>query len=266
MVSVNDRDALVEELTEFYQKLQQLQNLTEAEGKGKASSSDVDKCEALRSELLRESGKFQPIVTKLTGRRSGQIFGLEFDIWAEALRGQWSPTRAMALSMLVDAVNEAIGILQAQPELEKHLGAAASPDLPNVIFDKMQFHPKIVEVSGSLFKSRHYAPAILQAFIAVNSFARQKTGLSLDGKQLMAQAFSETDPVIRLNQLRTQSDKNEQEGFKFLFMGAMVGIRNPKAHDNIVQTDPFRTLEYIGLASLLMKRAQEGKLRRRRKK
>ena len=82
----------------------------------------------------------------------------------------------------------------------------------------------------------------------------------------MAKAFSETDPIIKLNQLRTQPDKDDQEGFKFLFMGAIVGIRNPKAHDNIVQTDPFRTLEYLGLASLLMKRAEEGKVGRRRAK
>jgi uncharacterized protein (TIGR02391 family) len=52
----------------------------------------------------------------------------------------------------------------------------------------------------------------------------------------------------------TQSEKDEQEGFMYLFMGAMQGIRNPKAHKEIVQNDPFITLEYLGFASFLLKR------------
>jgi hypothetical protein len=43
-----------------------------------------------------------------------------------------------------------------------------------------------------------------------------------------------------------------------LFMGSMEGIRNPKAHENIIQDDPYRTLEYLGFASLLVKIAEEG--------
>jgi predicted nucleotide-binding protein len=130
MVSVNDRDALIKELNGFYQKLQQLQNLREAEDNAKASSLDVEKCEALRRELLRESGKFQPIVTKLTERRSAVAFGQEFALWPEALRGQRSVTRAMALSMLIDAVIEAIGRLEAEPELEKLFKATPSLESP----------------------------------------------------------------------------------------------------------------------------------------
>ena len=126
------------------------------------------------------------------------------------------------------------------------------------LFDSMQFHPKIVEVSRKLFEDGHYRDAILRALVEVNNFVKAKTGLELDGKALMSQAFRIDNPVIRLNELKTQSERDEQEGFMFLFMGAMVGIRNPKAHDNIIQTDPLRTLEYLALASLLMKRAEEG--------
>jgi uncharacterized protein (TIGR02391 family) len=124
----------------------------------------------------------------------------------------------------------------------------------NNIFDRMKFHTKIIEASGSLFKDGHYAPAILEAFKAVNNFVKQKTGKSLDGKALMSEVFSERNPYIKLNDLKTQSDLDEQEGFKFLYMGAMVGIRNPKAHDMVQQKDPYKTLEYLAFASLLIKR------------
>ncbi|MBI4044552.1 MAG: hypothetical protein HY392_02490, partial [Candidatus Diapherotrites archaeon] len=49
------------------------------------------------------------------------------------------------------------------------------------------------------------------------------------------------------------SDLDEQEGFQFLFMGAIVGIRNPKGHERIEQKDPNITIEYLAFASLLAK-------------
>ena len=135
-----------------------------------------------------------------------------------------------------------------------------SAELTNYLFDNMQFHPRVIEASKSLFETQHYAQAIFEAFKAVDNLVKEKTGLSLSGKQLMAQVFREEQPTIKLNEGRSQSDRDEQEGFKFLFMGAMVGIRNPKAHDNVVQTDPYRTLEYLGFASLLMRRIEEGEV------
>ena len=133
-------------------------------------------------------------------------------------------------------------------------------ELANLLFDKMQFHPKVVETSKSLFETGHYAQAIFEAFKAINNFVKEKTGQSLDGRDLMAKVFREQDPLIKLNKLKTRSERDEQEGFKFLFMGAMVGIRNPKAHDNVIQTDPYKTLEYLSFASLLMRRIEEGKI------
>jgi uncharacterized protein (TIGR02391 family) len=154
--------------------------------------------------------------------------------------------------------------------LEGEPAIAAEPPsrtakVPNYLFGKMQFHPGVIAASKSLFESGHYAQAIFEAFKAVNNFIKQKTGLDLDGKQLMAKAFDEKGPVIRLNELKTQSDRDEQEGFKFLFMGAIVGIRNPKAHENIIQNNPYIALQLIGFASLLMKKAEEGKVKRPRK-
>ncbi|MDH4214795.1 MAG: TIGR02391 family protein [Candidatus Thorarchaeota archaeon] len=130
--------------------------------------------------------------------------------------------------------------------------------LPIELFDAMRFHPKVIEASRDLFEDGHYRDAILRAFIEVNNFVKAKTRLELDNRDLMSKVFRLGNPVIKLNELKTQSEKDEQEGFMFLFMGAMVGIRNPKAHDNIVQSDPLRALEYLALASLLIKRAEEG--------
>lgn len=64
--------------------------------------------------------------------------------------------------------------------------------------------------------------------------------------------FSDNNPVLRFNDLADQSAKDEQQGFMFLFSGAVMGLRNPRAH-GFVQDDPERALEFIALVSLLAK-------------
>ena len=126
------------------------------------------------------------------------------------------------------------------------------------LYESLQFHPKIRDASERLFKDDHYSEAIFAAYKAVNNFVKEQSGLyDLDGQELMARAFKEDQPIIRLNQLRTETDKTEQYGFKFLYMGAFMGVRDPKAHDDIIQEDPYKTLEYLGFASLLAKRVDE---------
>ena len=77
---------------------------------------------------------------------------------------------------------------------------------------------------------------------------------NLDGKPLIEKAFSLSNPIIMLNNLESQSDKDEQLGFMMLYSGEAVGIRNPKAHDMILQEDQKKTLRYLILASILLDR------------
>jgi len=133
------------------------------------------------------------------------------------------------------------------------------------LFDALLLHPKITKVSKKLFADTHYALAIFEAFKAVNNAVKKKSGIKdKDGQALMGYVFNEERPIIRLNSLKTQSDKDEQNGFKLLYMGAMTGIRNPKAHDHIIQSDPSRTLKYLALASLLMEKIDKSTRSRRR--
>ena len=121
------------------------------------------------------------------------------------------------------------------------------------LFDAMQFHSRIINASRALFEDAHYTQAIFEAFKAVENFVKKKSGSNLYGKQLMATVFNEDKPIIQVPEAG-HFDKDVQEGFKFLFMGGTLGIRNPKAHQEIIQKDPFITLEYLGFASFLIKR------------
>ena len=126
-------------------------------------------------------------------------------------------------------------------------------------FDQMNFHPTISQSSQSLYESGHYYSAILEAFKAVNNFVKNKSGrLDLDGKSLMSVCFNTKSPILKLNDMNTVSETDEQEGFMHLFMGAMQGIRNPLGHDEMyLQADSNKTLEYISFASLLIRKAEE---------
>ena len=115
-------------------------------------------------------------------------------------------------------------------------------------------HPEIKNVSLTLSNDRHYPQSISEAFKKINNMVKNKSGeSSLDGKNLMLKVFSVNSPILKINQLKTQSDKDEQEGFMHLFAGAVQGIRNPHAHEQIINQDPLLTLEYLCLASLLAK-------------
>lgn len=122
-------------------------------------------------------------------------------------------------------------------------------------------HPTIQEHCTERFNDGHYSDAILAAYKVVFNEIKGITNIHhLDGKQLIEKAFSLSSPIIKLNSLKTQSDKDEQLGFMLLFSGAAVGIRNPKAHDLVVQEDKQKALLYLSFASLLMQRLDERKV------
>ena len=129
---------------------------------------------------------------------------------------------------------------------------------PKKLYDLLKFHPRIVKASRSLFRSGHYPEAILNAFKCIEIFAKEKSGLKGRGVDLMHRVFNEKNPLIKLNRMQEDFEIDEQTGFRFIYAGAMMGIRNPKAHAEVQQRDPYKTLEYISLASLLAKRLEEG--------
>ena len=65
-------------------------------------------------------------------------------------------------------------------------------------------------------------------------------------------AFNGTNPKIKLTQLVTQSEIDEQNGYRFIFAGSMSAIRNPRGHDILI--DPIdRCLDHLSFASVLLR-------------
>jgi uncharacterized protein (TIGR02391 family) len=116
------------------------------------------------------------------------------------------------------------------------------------------FHPEIERVSHDLLRNGHYKQAALEAYIRVIEQVKTRSGLPLDGDNLMNHAFGCDGrfPALAFNSLSNDSERDEQRGIMHLFKG-IVGLRNAKAHSNTLFSDPSRAHEYLALASLLMR-------------
>lgn len=121
-------------------------------------------------------------------------------------------------------------------------------------------HPTIERISRSRFEAGHYADSVEAAFKEINRAVKliykSETGEEVDGASLMQKAFSPNKPIICIGDLSTESGRNIQQGYMQIYAGAMTGIRNPKAHENL-EIDSSRVSHFLILASLLMFRLDE---------
>lgn len=121
-----------------------------------------------------------------------------------------------------------------------------NPDLP---IELSGFHPLVQKTAGDLYKNGHYRQSILDTYIMLVNAVKVKSGMfDLDNTPLMQKVFSPKSPKIIVS-----SDNDEQQGFMWLFSGAVMAIRNPRAHKIIEQNDPQRTLEWLSFASVLVR-------------
>ena len=93
------------------------------------------------------------------------------------------------------------------------------------------------------------------------NFVKEKSRRhDLDGAPLMRTVFSRNNPILAFNDLSDQTDQDEQEGMMHLFEGAVLALRNPRAH-TLLDDSPEIALEYIALLSMLAKRVEQAKRR-----
>jgi uncharacterized protein (TIGR02391 family) len=116
-------------------------------------------------------------------------------------------------------------------------------------------HRHVTQAASDLFNDQHYGSAVSEAFKSLEVRVRDLSQISdKSGEKLMGAAFGTSSPILDVSMEKGRSGRDEQEGFLALFRGAMLGIRNPKAHELFALEDPQRALEYLGFASLLHRR------------
>jgi uncharacterized protein (TIGR02391 family) len=134
------------------------------------------------------------------------------------------------------------------------------------LYDILVTSSPLRNATRKLFLDGHYARAVEEAYKCLNNVVKGKSGLQIDGKDLMNQAFSEKNPILKLNELKTASHKDEQIGYMLIFSGCMTGIRNPRAHDHNKVDSPEVALEMLVWANHLMRMIDKAKRVKKRKK
>lgn len=122
-------------------------------------------------------------------------------------------------------------------------------------------HVEVRQVADRYLESGHPEVAIFEAFKAVIKRVKALTKLEMDGSDLMSKAFSEVDPPISVGDVETETGKNIQAGYRFIFMGAARAIRNPDAHEQFKTLGTEEALETLAFASLLMRRLDDANIR-----
>lgn len=124
-------------------------------------------------------------------------------------------------------------------------------------YDIVVTNSKLRKKTEKLFRDGHHARAVEEAYKLIDNLVKNKAGLEntdLTGAKLMQNAFSANNPILKLNEGKSTSEKDEQIGYMQIFAGCMTGIRNPRAHETDWEDTEERALLLLAFADHLIER------------
>lgn len=91
-------------------------------------------------------------------------------------------------------------------------------------------NPKILKYCTEELLNENYFHAVFEAAKELADHIRELSGLSGDGAQLFDMVFSVDNPILAINTLSTDAEKNEQKGLCMMLKGIFSMVRNVTAH------------------------------------
>ncbi|MCT7312407.1 TIGR02391 family protein [Ralstonia sp. CHL-2022] len=123
-------------------------------------------------------------------------------------------------------------------------------------FELHNIHPGFPRKVRSLFDDGYGAEATFHAFKFIEKIVQRHSNSTEIGRKLMMAVFNKNNPKIRLNRLSNASEEDEQEGYSFIFSGAVMAIRNPGGHEIELSDDPDVCLEHLAFGTFLLRRLE----------
>ena len=118
-------------------------------------------------------------------------------------------------------------------------------------------HPKVAEASIRHYEDGDYRESVLNAMLALTEVIRAKIKRDGDGTALASILFKPEKPILIFSERATQAERDDQEGFHKLMLGAFQGIRNPKSHQMDSDLTEITAAQYLVFISLLVRRVDE---------
>lgn len=130
------------------------------------------------------------------------------------------------ISMITPESHEAqVDKILKNAQIEVRVASAVSEDFMN-----RNFHTIIHQHCRKLCIQGNYFHAVFEAAKVYNKLVQEKARSEKDGQSLMLEVFSQNG-TLKLNTGKTQTERNVQDGVKFLSTGLMQAMRNPTAHE-----------------------------------
>jgi uncharacterized protein (TIGR02391 family) len=172
--------------------------------------------------------------------------------WMQGIH-QYHPERSLpiALDVLVSLADSGSIVTHQDRQAAAHLAAQIAEFLrpPVQAPARKGQHQRVVDAASSHYASGHYSSAVHRAYEALIVAVRDKAGRpDLDGRDLMFQAFNEQNPILHIS-----DDPAIQEGYKFLFAGAIGAIRNPQAHTTEESLSQEEAIEMLTVCTHLFR-------------
>ena len=216
--------------------------------------------------MVHHSGEAEPLLDRVVATVL-DVFGpnsLEYrqcsglSLWSWVAVGMPHGEQMASLREGTDhAVAKLEGLVRRLEEKREDLVRTGPPRTAVSLLGDIDLHPRIGPVAAGLFRDGHPWEAVFNASKALVNQVKERSGrYDLDGASLMHTVFSVNKPILVFGDLSTQTGKDEQQGMMHLFVGAVLGIRNPGGHD-FPDGPPERALEYLQLLSLLAYRVEE---------
>jgi len=96
--------------------------------------------------------------------------------------------------------------------------------------------PELWLAISNTYEVENYSHAVFDAFQYMSQVIREKSGLDGDGEKLVGAAFGGKTPLLRINKLQTETERDAQQGLVQILIGMYKGIRNPIVHEQIEDT------------------------------
>ncbi len=171
--------------------------------------------------------------------------GIDTEAWMNTMTADVKASTSQIIESLSgeDALEKYTPVIKALHDLV--------PEYP--LLHWRHLHEKVRDRVRTYYKNNQFGHAASEGVKIFCEIIRELTGLTQDGNDLVNHAFSKSPPLIQLNALATDSERNIQEGQGHLSRGLITGFRNPISHGPMDSAVPalFSELDCLNILSLV---------------
>src|SRR5438128_9579310 len=113
--------------------------------------------------------------------------------------------------------------LSSGSKKNERISGGTEADRARTAFRGLDLHPRVAAVATDLYLNGHHNEAVFNASKALVNLVKERAGrYDLDGAPLMLTVFSKNAPVLAFNELKDQTDEDEQQGMMHLYARAVL--------------------------------------------